>query len=87
MYYGYTGTIPTEVGGLSEVTSFSLTEWNMMGGDYGFSGDIPSELGLIQKMGYLDLGYAASSSGDQSTIPTELGDLFELTRVSLYGNK
>ena len=70
-----TGTIPSELGNLSNLTYLYLA-YNSL------SGTIPAELGNLSNLAYLLLGYNSLSG----TIPAELGNLSNLTYLFLAGN-
>ena len=70
------GTIPPELGSLSNVMRLSLSE-NQLGGT------IPTELGGLSNLERLSLGGNRLSG----TIPPELGSLSNLTRLSLRENQ
>ena len=71
-----TGTIPTELGSLSNLRWLSL--WGNQ-----LTGTIPTELGSLSNLERLYLG------GNQLTgaIPTELDNLSNLTELGLWGNQ
>ncbi len=69
------GSIPSELSDLSNLTSLSLY-------DNALSGPIPSELSNLSNLRGLSLGNNALSG----SIPSELGNLSNLTSLSLYGN-
>jgi hypothetical protein len=71
-----TGTIPTELGNLSNLTR--LTLWNNS-----LTGTIPTELGNLSNLSSLSLG----SNDLTGTIPTELGNLSNLMWLALYNNE
>jgi Leucine-rich repeat (LRR) protein len=71
-----TGTIPTELGNLSNLTRLSLSSNKL-------TGTIPTELGNLSNLTRLSL----SSNQLTGTIPTELGNLSNLTRLSLSSNQ
>ena len=73
---GLTGTIPSELGSLTNLQSLSL-------GLNHLTGEIPAELGNLSNLRHLILG------GNQLTggIPTELGSLANLQRLYLYNNQ
>ena len=70
-----TGTIPIELGNLSNLTILLL-------GDNSLTGSIPSELGNLTNLTTFNL-YSNSLTG---TIPKELGNLTELTSLWLHYN-
>ena len=71
-----TGTIPVELGRLSELDVLTLTSNHL-------TGSIPSELGQLRKLRilYLDINQL---SGE---IPREMSYLTNLTTLALYGNQ
>ena len=73
---GIVGTIPSELGSLSNLLSLSLWGNRLTGG-------IPKELGNLANLRSLSL------SGNRLTgeIPPELGRLANLTELSLFGNQ
>ena len=71
-----TGTFPTEIGKLTGLASFSLTNTTVQG-------TIPSEIGKLTGLRRMWL-YGNHLHG---TIPAELGNLPILEVVELYGNK
>ena len=70
------GTIPTQLGNLTALTSLSL-------GSNRLTGSIPAQLGNLTKLTNLNL------SGNQLTgnMPTELGNLTNLTNLNLSVNR
>ena len=90
-----TGSIPTELGNLSNLTHLDLG--SELTGRYGnlsnlthldlngnhLSGEIPRELGDLSNLTHLDLGFNELSG----EIPRELGDLSNLTHLDLNGNE
>eukprot|EP00934_Nitzschia_sp_Nitz4_P004480 Nitzschia sp. Nitz4//scaffold404_size10607//1731//4123//NITZ4_009067-RA/size10607-snap-gene-0.74-mRNA-1//1//CDS//3329551099//4470//frame0 len=77
---GLAGTLPTEVGLLSKLTSLALQKNN-------FGNTIPTELGQLTEMKSLDL----SENGFDGTIPSEIGQLtslysFRVAKNDLTGN-
>ena len=70
------GTIPADLGSLSELTVLDL-DFNEL------TGSIPTELGSLSELTLLEL-YGNDLSG---AIPTELGSLSNLTRLSLGANE
>ena len=69
------GTIPAELGDLTELKSIRL-------GFNDLTGSIPTELGNLTNLTELDL----NSNDLTGTIPTELGSLANLTRLDLASN-
>ena len=71
-----TGTIPTQLGSLSNLTGLHL--WGNQ-----LTGTIPTQLGSLSNLRGLSLG------GNQltGTIPIELGNLSNLTHLDLWGNQ
>jgi hypothetical protein len=69
------GTIPTEMGLLSE-----LAVWGMERG--GLSGTIPTEIGNLTNLIFLDLDYNTLTG----SLPTELYTLVRLTQLDLNDN-
>ena len=74
-FNGLTGTIPNELGELTNLTQLSLNRNNL-------TGTIPDELGNLTNLTRLDL----SVNGLTGTIPDELGNLTNLTQLSLNRN-
>jgi Leucine-rich repeat (LRR) protein/ribosomal protein L35AE/L33A len=75
------GTIPTELGNLSDLTLLDLsTSWNSL---VKLTGTIPTELGSLSNLTELSL----SSNELTGTIPTELGNLNNLTSLYLHSNQ
>ena len=70
-----TGSIPTELGALTNLESLSL-------GSNPLTGTIPRELGALTNLRSLSL----SRSGLTGTIPAELGALTNLRQLWLYSN-
>ncbi|NIM10874.1 MAG: hypothetical protein GTO45_02700 [Candidatus Aminicenantes bacterium] len=75
-YNNLTGTIPPELGNLSELIGIFL-EWNEL------SGTIPPELGNLGKMTHLLL----MSNRLSGSIPPELGNIHKLAYLELTGNE
>lgn len=73
--YDLSGTIPTELGLLTELTRLGLNTNQL-------TGTIPSELGLLSQLRLLFL----SDNRITGTIPTELGLLSELTQLGFGDN-
>ena len=79
---GLTGTIPSEIGRLTELTSLNLG--NLGGGPFNsLTGPIPPELGELKKLEvlWLDSNYLSGN------IPPEFGGLESLQTVFLDGNQ
>ena len=79
---GLTGTLPSEIGRLTELTSLNLG--NLGGGPFNsLTGPIPPELGELKKLEvlWLDSNYLSGS------IPPELGGLESLQVLVLGGNR
>ncbi len=72
---GLNGTIPSELGNLSNLTSLNL-------GNNSLSGTIPSELGNLKNLTFFNIG-GNSLSG---SIPAELGNLVYLTTFTVRDN-
>ena len=72
---GLNGTIPSELGNLSNLTSLNL-------GNNSLSGTIPSELGNLKNLTFFNIG-GNSLSG---SIPAELGNLVYLTNFNVRDN-
>ena len=70
------GTIPSELGNLTELATLSLY-------DNQLSGTIPTSLGSLSKLEFLDLGKNQLSG----SVPTELGNLAVLDTLSLEFNQ
>ena len=70
------GSLPPELGDLSEFVSITLD-----GND--LSGEIPGELGVLEKLESLSL----NSNEITGTIPTELGSLTKVTKLFLAHNQ
>ena len=79
---GLTGTIPPELGRLTELRSLSLADW---GDDppNALTGPIPRELGELRELETLFL----SSNDLSGSIPTELGRLKNLQKLLLDSNQ
>jgi hypothetical protein len=73
---GLTGSIPSELGSLSELTVLWLFSNELMG-------SIPTQLGNLSKLTRLYL----NSNRLTGSIPSELGNLSELTRLTLSNNQ
>jgi len=73
---GLTGEIPYEIGQLTNLFSFGLSNNQL-------TGSIPPEIGNLTDLTELDL------RGNQLTgsIPSEIGNLTNLTSLNLYGNQ
>ncbi|MEN8218853.1 MAG: Calx-beta domain-containing protein, partial [Pseudomonadota bacterium] len=70
-----TGSIPTEMGNLSNLTRLDL-------GDNSLTGSIPTEMGNLTNLTELSL----SDNSLTGSIPTEMGNLTNLTELSLSDN-
>lgn len=86
---GLTGTLPPQLGQLSELRGLSVANFWMESGRYngarfpnGLTGPIPPELGNLSKLEYLHLTYNFLSG----EIPPELGNLTNLKQLSLSWN-
>ena len=77
--YGVTGTIPPELGDLTNLERLDLS--GFLG--YQLTGIIPPELGNLTNLETLDL----SDNQLTGTIPTELGDLTNLEALNLTRNR
>ena len=77
--YGVTGTIPPELGNLTNLERLDLS--GFLG--YQLTGTIPTELGDLTNLETLDL----SDNQLTGTIPTELGDLTNLEALNLTRNR
>mmetsp|Transcript_104912 Transcript_104912/g.302778 ORF Transcript_104912/g.302778 Transcript_104912/m.302778 type:complete len:431 (+) Transcript_104912:77-1369(+) len=79
---GYTGTIPTEFGKLTDVTSFAVYQ-------NGLTGSVPSELGNLVKIesnhGFRLSYYHSMSNLLTGTVPTELGRFSHLSCTHCAG--
>lgn len=75
MYNGLSGTIPDEIGNLTELREFDMSE-NML------TGTIPSSIGKLSKLEYLNLGINFLSG----PLPIELGNLPNLRYIDLNSN-
>jgi len=75
------GTIPSELGNLSQLTELNLSVSNDWSGGR-LSGSIPSELGNLSQLTFLNLSYNQLSG----SIPSELGNLSQLTELNLSGD-
>ena len=71
------GSIPTEIGDLSDLDDLFLS------GNSGLTGNIPSELYSLNKLVYLKLTYCAFTG----KIATQVGNLVDLKILSLDSNK
>ena len=69
------GTIPTEIGTLSQMNDLELREFPY------FRGTIPSELGKLSKLTRLNMEH---SNGIGGAIPSELFNLKTLGTLALY---
>jgi len=75
-YNHLSGSLPPELGNLTNLQSLSLH-------DNQLSGSIPPELGNLTNLGSLDL----SNNQLSGSIPPELGNLTNLQSLSLYNNQ
>lgn len=71
---GLTGTIPTEVGLLTNLFNFHLRINSL-------TGPLPSEIGQLQKLNFMNVG---GNPGLTGTLPTELGLLTSLKWLGLW---
>ena len=70
-----TGTIPEELGGLSNLRYLDLC-------NNGLTGEIPPELGSLARLGHLELSFNSLTG----TIPTQLGSLTDLRILRVVHN-
>ena len=70
------GSIPPEIGNLSNLTYLSLRSNQL-------TGSIPSEIGNLTNLNFLYLG----SNGLTGSIPSEIGNLTNLTHLDLSDNQ
>ena len=80
--YQLTGTIPAELGDLSNLTHLNLS-------DNALTGTIPSALGSLSNLTHLDLRSAAELGSDNAltgSIPATLGNLSNLEYLDLSDN-
>jgi hypothetical protein len=75
-YGGLSGTIPTEIGLLSRLTTLALCCNNI-------SGTIPTQIGRIDGL----KNFALQQNQLSGTIPLEIASLTSVTFVKLYGNR
>ena len=75
-YSGLTGSIPSEIGNLT-----NLTELNLYGNQ--LTGSIPPEIGNLTNLTYMNLG----SNQLTGSIPSEIGNLTNLFGLSLGYNQ
>jgi Leucine-rich repeat (LRR) protein len=71
-----TGSIPPEIGSLTNLTYLNL-------GYNELTGEIPPEIGSLTNLTYLNLGYNELTG----EIPPEIGNLTNLTYLSLWNNE
>lgn len=69
------GSLPTEIGLLSDLTTLVVALNDKM------TGTLPSEVGLLKRLQRLDIRRSSLSS----TLPSEIGELEELTHLILEG--
>lgn len=84
--YYMTGTVPSEIGLLTNIEELDFFRSSNMAEENGLGGQLPSEMGLLTLMTILDFGRSHFSG----TLPTELGQLtkmgyFRGTTQSLTG--
>jgi len=75
VYNGLNGSIPPEIGYLSNLNELNLSSNSLV------DADIPSEIGNLSNLTLLDLVHATF----ESNIPPEIGNLTQLTNVLLFG--
>jgi hypothetical protein len=73
---GLTGTLPTELFLLSDLTLLDLS-------DNALTGTLPSDLANLPKLAQIDI----SDNKLTGWIPTEYGKMTQMTELSLYGNE
>ena len=78
---GLTGTIPPEIGSLTELETLYLGAW--AGGNNNVAGNIPPELGNLGNLRSLKL----ANNELTGTIPPELSNLANLESLDLYNNE
>mmetsp|Transcript_2694 Transcript_2694/g.6042 ORF Transcript_2694/g.6042 Transcript_2694/m.6042 type:complete len:185 (+) Transcript_2694:2175-2729(+) len=72
----FSGSIPTEIGLLTEMTSLHVDTNS-------FTGTVPTEVGMLTKVARFDW----KNCQFNGTLPTELGLLTSLTNIELGGNE
>ena len=77
-YNNLSGTIPTSIGDLPNLTMVDLFA------NSGLTGSIPTEIGTLLQLETLKLGYGGNLSG---TIPSSLGNLSNLLYLALDDNQ
>ena len=69
------GTIPTEIGRLTDLRRLSMANASL-------EGVIPTELGQLDRLRRVQL----HDNGLQGSVPTQFGNLYDLERLELHGN-
>jgi Leucine-rich repeat (LRR) protein len=86
-YNNLNGSIPSELGNLSQLTILNLSDNTQYDGNDqligGLSGSIPTSLGNLSQLTTLNLSWNQLTG----SIPSELGNLSQLTNLNLYGNQ
>jgi hypothetical protein len=73
---GLTGTLPSDLFLLSDLTVLDLS-------DNSFTGTLPLDLAKLSKLAQIDL----SDNSFSGEIPSEYGEMSQITELSLHGNK